>query len=63
MRFCNGTSPVETQGDVWTEMNSKTFFFGTRERVYANEKSVKELGLAYFHEEPYFVRPAVAKAP
>lgn len=46
-----------TQGNVWTEMNHKTFFFGTRERIYANEKSVKELGLSYFHGEPYFVHP------
>lgn len=46
-----------TQGDVWMQMNTKTFFFGTRERVYANDKSVKELGLTYFHGEPYFVRP------
>ncbi len=49
----------ETQGDVWTEMNHKTFFFGSRERVYANEKSVKQLGLTYFHGEPYFVRLSV----
>ena len=47
----------EMQGNVWTEMNHKTFFFGTRERVYANERSVKELGLTYFQGEPYFVRP------
>ena len=30
----------ETPGDVWTKMNDKDFFFGSRERVYANEKSV-----------------------
>jgi hypothetical protein len=51
-----------TQGEVWTEMNSKTFFFDTRERIYANEKSVKELGLTYFTGQPYFVRPAAAAA-
>ena len=39
----------ETQGDVWTEMNRKDFYFGSRERIYANEKSVKELGLTYFY--------------
>ena len=38
----------ETQGNVWTEMNRKTFFFGSRERVYANEKSVKELRASVF---------------
>jgi hypothetical protein len=27
--------------------------------VYANEKSVKQLGLTYFHGEPYFVHPNV----
>lgn len=47
----------ETEGNLWTEMNRKTFFFGSRERIYANEKSVKELGLTYFHGEPYFVHP------
>jgi len=47
----------ETQGDVWANMNRKDFFFGTRERIYANEKSVKELGLTYFQGGPYFVHP------
>jgi hypothetical protein len=47
----------DTQDNVWTEMNRKNFFFGSRERIYANEKSVKELGLTYFHGEPYFTRP------
>ena len=47
----------ETQGNVWTEMNRKTFYFGSRERIYANEKSVKELGLTYFHGDPYFIHP------
>ena len=47
-----------TQGDVWEQMNRKDFFFGSRERVYANEKSVKELGLTYFHGAPYFIHPA-----
>jgi len=39
-------------------MNQKDFFFGSRERIYANEKSVKQLGLTYFDGGPYFVRPA-----
>jgi hypothetical protein len=39
-------------------MNNKDFFFGSRERVYANEKSVKQLGLTYFDGGPYFIRPA-----
>jgi hypothetical protein len=47
----------ETRGNVWTEMNRKTFYFGSRERIYANEKSVKELGLTYFQGEPYFIHP------
>jgi hypothetical protein len=46
----------ETQGDVWTDMNRKNFFFGSRERIYANEKSVTELGLTYFKGKPYFTR-------
>ena len=41
-------------GDVWQMMNNKDFFFGSRERVYANEKSVKQLGLTYFDGGPYF---------
>jgi len=40
-------------------MNQKDFFFGSRERIYANEKSVKQLGLTYFDGGPYFIRPAV----
>ena len=43
-------------GDVWQEMNRKDFFFGSRERVYANEKSVKQLALTYFDGGPYFLR-------
>jgi hypothetical protein len=39
-------------------MNNKDFFFGSRERVYANEKSVKQLALTYFDGGPYFIRPA-----
>jgi hypothetical protein len=35
-------------------MNSKNFFFGSRERIYANEKSVTELGLTYLKGERYF---------
>ena len=53
----------ETQGDVWTEMNRKTFYFGSRERIYANEKSVRELGLTYFHGAPYFIRSGAQSAP
>ena len=52
-----------TQGDVWEKMNRKDFFFGSRERVYANEKSVKELGLTYFHGGPYFVHPTARSGP
>jgi hypothetical protein len=48
----------QTPGDVWERMNQKDFFFGSRERIYANEKSVKQLGLTYFDGGPYFVRPA-----
>jgi hypothetical protein len=50
----------ETQGDVWTRMNRKDFFFGSRERVYANAKSVKQLGLTYFQGGPYFIHPTGA---
>ena len=46
----------KTQGDVWTDMNRKNFFFGSRERIYANDKSVTELGLTYFQGKPYFTR-------
>jgi hypothetical protein len=52
-----------TQGDVWEEMNRKDFFFGSRERVYANEKSVKELGLTYFQGGPYFAHPTTRSGP
>jgi hypothetical protein len=51
-------------GDVWQSMNDKDFFFGSRERVYANEKSVKQLGLTYFDGGPYFVAETkIKKAP
>ena len=53
----------ETPGEVWTTMNDKEFFFGSRERVYANEKSVKQLGLTYFHGAPYFVHPTARSGP
>ena len=53
----------ETQGDVWDKMNAKDFFFGSRERVYANEKSIQQLGLTYFNGGPYFTRPAAGSAP
>ena len=46
----------KTQGNVWTDMNRKDFFFSSRERIYANEKSVEELGLTYFHGGTYFIR-------
>jgi len=45
-------------GDIWQTMNNKDFIFSSRERVYANEKSVKQLGLSYFTGGPYFARPA-----
>ena len=53
----------ETQGDVWTRMNRKDFFFGSRERIYANEKSVKQLALTYFEGQPYFVSPMAGSGP
>jgi hypothetical protein len=53
----------ETQGDVWTQMNRKDFFFGSRERIYANEKSVKQLALTYFEGQPYFVSPMAGSGP
>ena len=53
----------ETQGDVWTQMNRKDFFFGSRERIYANDKSVKQLGLTYFEGKPYFVSPMAGSGP
>ena len=53
----------ETAGDVWERMNRKDFFFGSRERIYANEKSVKQLGLTYFEGGPYFIRPAARPEP
>ena len=53
----------ETQGNVGTEMNRKTFYFASRERIYANEKSVKELGLTYFHGEPYFIHSGAHSGP
>ena len=46
----------KTQGNVWTDMNRKDFFFSSRERIYANEKSVEELGLTYFQGGTYFIR-------
>ena len=52
----------ETQGDVWEKMNRKDFFFGSRERIYANGKSVKQLGLTYFHGQPYFIHPRARPA-
>ncbi len=54
----------QTPGDVWDRMNRKDFFFGSRERIYANEKSVKQLGLTYFDGGPYFIHPKDSvKAP
>jgi hypothetical protein len=53
----------ETPGDVWERMNQKDFFFGSRERIYANEKSVKQLGLTYFDGGPYFIRPTARPEP
>jgi hypothetical protein len=53
----------ETPGDVWERMNHKDFFFGSRERIYANEKSVKQLGLTYFDGGPYFIRPTARPEP
>jgi len=52
----------EMQGNVWTEMNGKTFLFSSRERIYANERSVKQLGLTYFQGKPYFVHPRAQPA-
>jgi len=53
----------QTQDDIWQRMNHKDFFFGSRERVYANEKSVKQLGLSYFSGGPYFIHPTVRPKP
>jgi hypothetical protein len=53
----------QTSGDVWERMNQKDFFFGSRERIYANEKSVKQLGLTYFDGGPYFTRPTAQSGP
>jgi len=53
----------ETQGHVWEKMNAKDFFFGSRERIYANEKSVQQLGLTYFRGEPYFIHPTARPGP
>jgi hypothetical protein len=53
----------QTSGDIWQEMNQKDFFFGSRERIYANDKSVKQLGLTYFDGGPYFIRPPSQPEP